>query len=162
MTQTNTFHERLVRIEKGEQFIADAIIPKGFLEARRVKKKKLIRFGAILSVVLVFVTALIGVVMLRYGRYQIFGIDRADLTSLEGVILDGGGSIIMVTIILFVTKLDSMLLVAANVFGALASFLGMHMIVHRFPDLFAEIFSLQWLYLVLQSTEANQILQLSL
>ncbi|MEM6407524.1 MAG: hypothetical protein AAF700_03805 [Pseudomonadota bacterium] len=160
MSQTAEFRDRLERINRGEQFVADNLVTKD-LYLRRRRRRKQLRLGAVYTFVLLFCVGMISVMMIRYGRFQIFGIDRADLTSLEGVILDGGGSLLMVVIIMVTTKINSWVMIASQAAGAAASFLGMHWAVHRYPELFAEIFSLQWLFMVIQSTDPEALLRIT-
>ncbi len=94
MTQVAEFQERLNRINRGEQFVADHLVTKDVYQRRR-RRRKQIQASALYSFVLLFLVGMISVMMIRYGRFQIFGIDRADITSLEGMILDGGGSLLM-------------------------------------------------------------------
>ncbi|MCY4336881.1 MAG: hypothetical protein OXC60_19680 [Litoreibacter sp.] len=160
MTQAAEFQERLNRINRGEQFVADNLVTKDLYQRRR-RRRKQIQASALYSFVLLFMVGMISVMMIRYGRFQIFGIDRADITSLEGMILDGGGSLLMVAVIMVTTKLNSWIMAASQVAGAAASFLGMHWAVHRWPEFFAEMFSLQWLFMVMQSTDPEAILRIT-
>ena len=67
----------------------------------------------------------------------------------------------MVAVIMVTTKLNSWIMAASQVAGAAASFLGMHWAVHRWPEFFAEMFSLQWLFMVMQSTDPEAILRIT-
>ncbi len=161
MSQSAEFQERLKRIDQGEQYVAEYLIPKDLRRARKIERQRIIRMGAVLSFLLLFFVGMVSVFLIRYGRFQVFGIDRADLTTLEGLIMDGGGSMLMVVTVMVTTKLNSWIMMLSQVAGAAASFLGMHWAVHRFPEFFADIFSLQWLYMVLRSTDPEMLLKMT-
>jgi hypothetical protein len=154
----STFQARLDRIENGTQVRPDGVIVGRRGPSRKALKRRRLRLSVLWSVCALFLCGMVTVALSRYWRFQYFGIELASFTDASGVAIDMTAAGLSIFVQAIATKLNTPFYLGAHVAGTTASFFGMHMAVHRFPDFFAETFSMRWLYMVLTSTDPNRFM----
>lgn len=158
MSNQVVFQERLARIRQGSQIRPEGVITGPLARPNRAVRGVRLRLGAFWTFSALFFLGVTSVFMARYGRFQVWGIERAEFAALDGVILDLGAAGLSLIVLLAMTKLNTMVAIVAHLAGTFMSFFGMHLAVHRFPDFFGDVFSLRWLFMVLQSTDPNKLM----
>ncbi|MBM7067529.1 hypothetical protein [Actibacterium sp. 188UL27-1] len=156
------FAERIKRIEGGTQWEPDGVL----LPDRSVDRKKRSKKGEVasnaaypLSIVLAFVLGMLTVLIARYVRFQMFGMPGGGGDVLaDHLFMDAAMSSCIGFLIRMVTNMKSPIHMSAKGFGITAGVLTMHMAVHRMPDLFERLFSPDWVYQVIATTEPNGFL----
>ena len=148
------------RIESQRQHIADGLLPKAPPKPVDIQAARLRLLSDVFLVTTLFVIGALAVFSVRLGRHQWLGVDEAELTSLQGVVVDAGLSILIGVLLFAYVKIRSPAMYAVYGFGAMLCYLCMHMLVHAAPELWGQMFSLKWVYMVLQKTDPNAVLQL--
>lgn len=154
------FQDRLSRINKGQQWAPEGVLmPTQTLKQRQRKASMLGNAGYPFSIVLAFGLGMLTVVIARWARFQLFaGGDAGGDILMDNLIIDAAMSSGLAFVIRMMTNLTSPIHLSAKSFGITACVLTMHMAVHRFPDLWAVLFSPDWVKTVISQTEANGIL----
>ena len=158
MSNQVNFQERLARIRAGCQIEAEDVLGKPRYRPNRAVRGVRLRLGAFWTFSALFLMGMGVVALSRYGRFQIWGMERAELAALDGVIMDLGMAGLSLAVLALVTKLNTLVAIGSYVLGSALSFFGMHIAVHRFPEFFGELFSLRWLFMVIQSTDPNKFM----
>lgn len=161
MSQYVTFQERINRIEARQQFVADGLTYETTPPPPpQDDSESLITVADIVAIVVLFVSGFFTVFFVRLWRHQYYGADHSELTSLHGVTVDAGATFFIALLLFAFVKIRSPMLHATFGLGAMLCYLSMHTMVHYYPELWAQVFSLKWVYLVLQQTDPNAVLEL--
>lgn len=159
MADIQSFEERIGRITAGQQWEPEGVIVAQHTSRKKKARKSLFgNAGYPLSIVMAFVLGILTVVLARYCRFHLFGVEQSGDIIADHLIMDAAMSSGLAFVIRMATNLKSPVHLSAKSFGITAGVLTMHMAVHRFPEIFDFLFSPQWTDLVIASTEANGIL----
>ncbi len=155
------FADRLSRIENGKQWEPEGVVI--VQRKKRVKNRQNKQTASnVMYPITLLALILLGVAMVvaaRYVRFQVFGMGDPDGGILaDHVVMDGIFSLILFFAVRQVANLKSVVLLAATAAGVIAGVLCMHMAVHRFPDLWAQLFGADWVNVVISTTPASWFL----
>ncbi len=140
------FAERIARIEASR-----ARAPK-----RPVQRDR--RLGYALSLVGAVGVGMLVVVIARYARFHLTGVTPGS-TALHSsnIAVDMSLAFLAGFILQQIFNFRRPEHVAAKTFGMFAMAFSMHMLVHRFPALFALIFSEDWVHQVIRLTDPSHL-----
>lgn len=145
-TSAASFAERIARIEARK-----ATTPK-----RPVHRER--RLGYALSLVGAVAVGMLVVVAARYARYHLTGVTPGS-TTLHGsnIAVDMALAFLAGIVLHQIFNFRRPEHVAAKSFGMFVMAFTMHMAVHRFPVLFAMIFSEDWVHQVIRLTDPSHL-----
>ena len=145
MTQTNPdFAARLAQIEARRQSAAPQSAPKRDLADRLYA----------LSLVAAFLVGMLVVFAARYARFHLTGVTPGSTEIASNNLLVDFSLAFMAGILLHqIFHFKRPEHVGAKTFGMVVCAVTMHIPVHYFPDLFAVVFSPDWVHQVIRLTE---------
>jgi len=111
-----------------------------------------------LAIALSFLLGMLTVVLARYARYHLFGLDPNGGGLEDGLFIDAGLSAALAFVIREAFDMKDPMYLSAKSAGITACVLTMHLAVHRWPGFWDMLFSVEWTDMVLDSTLPNGIL----
>ncbi|MFT4782307.1 MAG: hypothetical protein ACI9IV_000033 [Paracoccaceae bacterium] len=159
------FAARLKRIEAGQVIAPAGLMPPVLhsARARNLRRGEVLRNATYpLSILLAFCLGMLTVVIARYVRFQLFGVETQGAEPVvDHLLMDAAMSIALSFVIGQISNLRAPALMSAKGLGIAVCGLTMHMAVHRFPGLWGAMFSPDWVEGVKRATQANSILFLT-
>jgi len=161
VTDINSFNDRLSRINSGKQWVPEGVVHQT-AHQRQGRNGVFARLFRTISLPMAFGIGVVSVIIARWTRFAIYGLQSpgADV-AIETMLIDGVLAMALGFVIGQMTALKSASQMLAKGFGVTACVVGMHLLVHRAPDLFTELFSPEWVNQIITSTDRNGILFLS-
>ncbi|MBY6152610.1 hypothetical protein KUV47_05240 [Vannielia litorea] len=155
----DTFNDRISRINKGKQWAPDGVVHSPIQQQRRKGKNgPVARVFHTVSLPMAFAIGLLAISVARYGRLAVSGVPEGGQVLTSTLAVDAVMAVILTFVLCQIVQMRSVTQVVVATVGTGAGTLTMHMLVHRAPELFAQLFGPTWVNAVISTTDPNTVL----
>lgn len=164
MTDINSFNERIGRINKGAQWVPEGVVHQ---PSRRRKsgrhRSPVARLFGLFTLPMCLSLGLLSLLVARWGRFALMGLQPPELDMApQTLAIDAGVALAICFLLAQITGLKSVKQLCVAALGLSAGLLGLHLLVHRAPESFSQLFTPEWVAMVTTSTDPNSPLFMSL
>ncbi|QDC09602.1 hypothetical protein FHY55_10260 [Oceanicola sp. D3] len=159
MANTETFQNRIKRINKGKQWAPDGVVHTPVqAQTRKGRHGPIARFFHTVSLPMAFGIGLIAMSIARYARLAVSGLPEGGNVLTETLLIDAVLALVLSFVLAQIVSMRSIPQVIVSALGVSAGAMTMHMAVHRAPDLFMQVFGPAWVNAVVTTTDPNMVL----
>jgi len=159
MSNLDTFNSRINRISRGKQWAPDGVVHQPVrTQMRKGRHGPVARFFHTISLPIAFSLGFLAMAISRFARLKISGVPEGGGVLTETLMIDATVALVLAFILVQIVSMRTVAQVMVSVAGVGVAAMGMHMVVHRAPEVFAQFFGPDWVNSVLASTEPNAVL----